>query len=106
MAGVAHTCSLPSKNDPESGNCTGGGGVSAPGAPSGGSSGGVTTPRRKQQEAGVSSSGGGGVGASNKYRYEVCFDNIVDQEDEYTVSISTGRTNTSRKELGVARILI
>ena len=93
MAGVAHTCSLPGKNDPESGNCTGGGGVggSAPLAPSEG----VSTPRSKQQEAGVSSRGGGGVGGSNKYRYEVCFDNIVDQEEEYTVSISTGMTSTS-----------
>ena len=27
--------------------------------------------------------------------YEVCFDNIVDQEEEYTVSISTGMTSTS-----------
>ena len=94
MAGAAHTCSLPGKNDPESGNCTGGGGVggSAPLAPSEG----VSTPRSKQQEAGVSSRGGGGVGGSNKYRYEVCFDNIVDQEEEYTVSISTGMTSTSK----------
>ena len=91
---MAHTCSLPGKNDPESGNCTGGGGVggSAPLAPSEG----VSTPRSKQQEAGVSSRGGGGVGGSSKYRYEVCFDNIVDQEEEYTVSISTGMTGTSK----------
>ena len=94
---MAHTCSLPGKNDPESGNCTGGGGVggSAPLAPSEG----VSTPRSKQQEAGVSSrgGGGGGVGGSSKYRYEVCFDNIVDQEEEYTVSISTGMTSTSKR---------
>ena len=93
---MAHTYSLPGKNDPESGNCTGGGGVggSAPLAPSEG----VSTPRSKQQEAGVSSrgGGGGGVGGSSKYRYEVCFDNIVDQEEEYTVSISTGMTSTSK----------
>jgi len=37
----------------------------------------------------------------NRFRYEVCFDNIVDQEDEYTVTISTelnGRTVTQMVE--------
>ena len=37
----------------------------------------------------------------DKYRYEVCFDNIVDQEEEYTVAISTelnGRTVTQMIE--------
>ena len=46
---------------------------------------------------------GGGVHRKqqDKYRYEVCFDNIVDQEDEYTVAISTelnGRTVTQMIE--------
>ena len=37
----------------------------------------------------------------NRFRYEVCFDNIVDEEDEYTVTISTelnGRTVTQMVE--------
>ena len=45
----------------------------------------------------------GGVEASSKkdFRYEVVFDNIVSQEDEYTVTISTelnGRTVTQMVE--------
>ena len=37
----------------------------------------------------------------NRFRYEVCFDNIVEEEDEYTVTISTelnGRTVTQMVE--------
>lgn len=37
----------------------------------------------------------------NRFRYEVCFDNIIDEEEEYTVTISTelnGRTVTQMVE--------
>ena len=52
-------------------------------------------------ESGNCNAPSGGHRKQDKYRYEVCFDNIVDQEEEYTVAISTelnGRTVTQMIE--------